>query len=96
MNMKDWSGLSQLIRPAPTFVEEADLCEMHKVGDDYSCWVHFAIYEHQNSAGTTHQLYIRCDKWVRGRRGALEEGPLGIQRGRSDLKKSSIRSQRAI
>jgi hypothetical protein len=40
----------------------ADRGEMHKVGDEYSGSVHFAIYEHQTSGGVTHQLYFRCDQ----------------------------------
>jgi len=39
----------------------ADHVDMHKVGDDYSGLVHFVIYEHQTSAGQTHQVSIRCD-----------------------------------
>jgi hypothetical protein len=39
----------------------ADRGEMHKVGDEYSGLVHFAIYEHQTSAGVTHQVYFRCE-----------------------------------
>ena len=40
----------------------ADHGEMHKVGDEYTGATHFGIYEHRTSAGTTHQLYIRCEK----------------------------------
>jgi hypothetical protein len=56
-------SLATLLFACPTSVScPADRSEMHKVGDDYSGLVHFGIYEHQNSAGTTHQLYIRCDR----------------------------------
>ena len=40
----------------------ADRGAMHKVGDEYSGSVHFAIYEHQTSGGVTHRLYVRCEK----------------------------------
>jgi hypothetical protein len=35
---------------------------MHKVGEDDSGKVHLVIYEHQTSAGETHQVSIRCEK----------------------------------
>jgi hypothetical protein len=40
----------------------ADHVDMHKVGEDDSGFVHFVIYEHQTSAGETHQVTVRCDK----------------------------------
>lgn len=40
----------------------ADHGEMHKIGDEYSGSVHYAIYEHQTSAGVTHQVTFRCDQ----------------------------------
>ena len=39
----------------------ADHADMHKVGEDNSGLVRLVIYEHQTSAGQTHQITIRCE-----------------------------------
>ena len=39
----------------------ADHADMHQVGEDNSGPVHLVIYEHQTSAGETHQITIRCE-----------------------------------
>ena len=40
----------------------ADHAEMHKVGEDNSGPVHLIVFEHQTSAGETHQVSIRCER----------------------------------
>jgi hypothetical protein len=56
-------GLAALLFACPFSVPcPADHIEMHKVGEDYSGLVHVVIYEHQTSAGETHQVTIRCEK----------------------------------
>jgi hypothetical protein len=56
-------SLATLLFACPFSVScPADRAEMYKIGDDYSGLVHLAIYQHQTSAGTTHQLTVRCEK----------------------------------
>ncbi len=56
-------SLATLLFACPFSVScPADHAEMHKVGEDYSGLVHLVIYEHQTSAGETHQITVRCDQ----------------------------------
>lgn len=56
-------SLATLLFACPLSVScPADHAEMHKVGEDYSGSVHSVIYEHQTSAGETHQVTVRCEK----------------------------------
>jgi hypothetical protein len=56
-------SLGTLLFSCPVSVEcPADHAEMYKIGDDYTGLGHFAIYEHKNSAGVTHQVSFRCEK----------------------------------
>jgi hypothetical protein len=56
-------SLATLLFACPLSVScPADKAEMHKVGDSYSGSVHLAIFEHQTSAGTTHQITVRCEQ----------------------------------
>jgi hypothetical protein len=56
-------SLTTLLFACPFSVScPADKAEMHKVGDSYSGSIHLAIYEHQTSAGTTHQLSVPCER----------------------------------
>jgi hypothetical protein len=55
-------SLATLLFACPFSVScPADHAEMHKVGEDQSGEVRMVIYEHQTSAGETHQVSIRCD-----------------------------------
>ena len=40
----------------------ADHAEMHRVGEDNSGPAHLVVFEHQTSAGETHQVSIRCER----------------------------------
>jgi hypothetical protein len=56
-------SLATLLFACPVSIScPADRAEMYKVGDDYSGLIHFAIYEHRNSAGVTHQVSVRCEQ----------------------------------
>lgn len=56
-------SLMPLVFACPVSIScPADRGEMHKVGDEYSGLVHYAIYEHTTSAGVTHQVPFRCDQ----------------------------------
>lgn len=56
-------SLATLLFACPFSVScPADHIDMHKVGEDNSGLVHLVIYEHQTSAGETHQVTIRCEK----------------------------------
>ena len=56
-------SLATLVFACPSSIScPADRGEMHKVGDEYSGLIHFAIYEHRTSAGVTHQVSFRCEQ----------------------------------
>jgi hypothetical protein len=55
-------GMATLVFACPSSIScPADHGEMHKVGDEYTGAVHFAIYEHRTSSGVTHQVSFRCE-----------------------------------
>ena len=43
-------------------IRPADHADMHKVSEDNSGSARMVTYEHQTSAGQTHQVTIRCEK----------------------------------
>jgi hypothetical protein len=54
--------LTMLVFACPSSIScPADHGEMHKIGDEYMGAIHYAIYEHQTSAGVTHQVTFRCE-----------------------------------
>jgi hypothetical protein len=56
-------SLATLVFACPSSIScPADRGQMHKVGDEYSGSLHYAIYEHTTSAGVTHQVTFRCDQ----------------------------------
>jgi hypothetical protein len=56
-------SLATLLFACPSSVTcPADHADMHKVGEDNSGPVRMVTYEHQTSAGQTHQVTIRCEK----------------------------------
>jgi hypothetical protein len=56
-------SLATLLFACPSSVTcPADHADMHKVGEDDSGSVRMVTYEHQTSAGQTHQVTIRCEK----------------------------------
>jgi len=55
-------SLATLLFACPFSVScPADHADMHKVDENYSGSVHLVIYEHQTSAGETHQVTVRCE-----------------------------------
>jgi hypothetical protein len=55
-------SLATLLFACPFSVScPADHADMHKVGEDNSGLVRLVIYEHQTSAGETHQVTLRCE-----------------------------------
>ena len=56
-------SLATLLFACPTSVScPADHAEMQRVGEDNSGPVHLVVFEHQTSAGETHQVSIRCER----------------------------------
>ncbi len=55
-------SLAMMVFACPSSIScPADHGEMHKIGDEYTGSIHYAIYEHKTSAGVTHQVTFRCD-----------------------------------
>jgi len=56
-------SLATLLFACPVSVScPADHAEMHEVREEDSGSVRVLTYEHQTSAGETHQITVRCEK----------------------------------